>query len=163
MCLKLAPPVLEGRIAFVNVRAWRRSLVVMRSRARAWCFAAGVGCLAVLACDDSTAPGGPVSGRWRTDSALSTLGATIDVALTQKDSVIEGRGSYIGVFSTEVVVIGHYASSLTATPVILTFSGVNIVPAVLFGRLSANGDTLSGEYRWGFGALPPDTVTFIRY
>ena len=43
-----------------------------------------------------------------------------------------------------------------------TVPAVNTVPAVLFGRLSANGDTLSGEYRWAFGQ-PPDTVAFVRY
>jgi len=60
-------------------------------------------------------------------------------------------------------VLGFYSSAGGPTPVILTFSAVNTVPAVLFGRLSTNGDTLTGEYRWWFDVIPPDTLVFVRY
>ena len=120
------------------------------------------GAVTILACDDSTAPGGPVAGRWRNDTTISTLTRPLEVTLVQHDTVIEGSGMYGGATSSQVAVIGFYASSPTPTPVILTFSAVNVIPAILWGRLSANGDTLSGEYRWTYGATP-DTVTFIRY
>ena len=114
-------------------------------------------------CGDSVAPDGPVGGSWRSDTVLSTLKTLIDVHLTHRDTVIEGRGVYQADTPAEMVVIGFYSSTSTPTPVILTFSAVNTLPAILFGRLSSNGDTLSGEYRWAFGALPPDTVVFVRY
>ena len=128
-----------------------------------WRIISGAGCFTALACGDATGPGGPLTGRWRTDSILSTLGIPLDVTLTQRDSVIEGSGMYGGNTPRQVAVIGFYSSAAIATPVILTFSAVNTIPAILFGRLSANGDTLSGEYRWAFDAIPPDTVTFVRY
>lgn len=70
---------------------------------------------------------------------------------------------YGGGVPKQVAVIGFYSSTNTATPVILTFSAVNTIPAILFGRLSVDGDTLSGEYRWGFNSPPPDTMVFVRY
>ena len=121
-----------------------------------------LGVVAIVACDDSTAPGGPVAGRWRNDTTLSTLSTPLEVTLVQHDTIIEGGGMYGGAVTKQVAVIGFYSSAGGPTPVILTFSAVNVIPAIFFGRLSANGDTLSGQYQWTYGALP-DTVTFTRY
>jgi len=115
-----------------------------------------------MACGDSTSPGGPVSGSWRNDTTLSTLSTPLTVRLTQRDTVIEGSGMYGGATPAQVSVIGFYSSLATPNPVILTFAAVNTVPAILFGHLSSNGDTLSGEYRWTLASIPSDTVVFVR-
>jgi len=117
---------------------------------KALAAAACVVALVTLACDDSTAPGGPVSGRWQLDSTHSTFSTPLTVTLAQHDTVVEGDGMYGGATPKQVAVIGFYSSAAVATPVILTFAAVNTIPAILFGKLSANGDTLSGEYRWTY-------------
>ena len=102
-----------------------------------------------------------MSGRWRADSTLSTIGLPLEVTLSQRDSVITGSGMYGGANPRLVSVIGHQASLAIDTTVFLTFAAVNTLPAILFGRLSPNGDTLSGRYRWSSGLQ--DTVALIRY
>ena len=112
----------------------------------------------VTACGDSTAPGGPVSGRWTSDSGFSF---PIDVVLTHRDTMIEGAGTMAANPLRRIVVIGFYSSSPAATnPIVLTFSGVNTIPAIFFGSLAPDQGSMTGEYRWT--GLPPDTVTFTR-
>src|SRR5882672_6797642 len=82
-----------------------------------------------LACDGATAPGGPVSGRWQLDSTHSTFSTPLTVTLVQHDTIIEGGGMYGGTTQKQVAVIGFYSSLATPTPVILTFSAVNTIPA----------------------------------
>lgn len=135
----------------------------MTSVSKLVCLALLAGAVATVACNDSTAPGGPVAGRWKSDTLLSSFTVPLSVTLTQHDSVIEGDGMYGGTLPKQVEVLGFYSSAGGPTPVILTFSAVNTIPAVLFGRLSTNGDTLTGQYRWWFDAIPPDTLVFVRY
>jgi hypothetical protein len=115
----------------------------------------------VAACSDSTAPApsGPLTGRWKTQAGFSF---PIDVTLTQTDTIVEGRGTMAATPPRLVVVVGHYSSSLTApNRVILTFAGVNTIPAIFFANLSPNQDSLSGDYRWTSG-LAAEPATFIR-
>jgi hypothetical protein len=120
------------------------------------------GVVLVGGCDEGTAPAvsGPVTGRWKTQAGFSN---PIDVTLSQSDTVIEGSGTMDATPGPRrMVVIGHFSSSQTAPHrVILTFSGVNTTPAVLFANLSANQDSLSGNYQWMFG-LPTEAAVFIR-
>jgi hypothetical protein len=113
----------------------------------------------VAACGESTAPGGPVSGRWTSDTAFSF---PIDVTLTHRDTIIEGQGTMFATPARDISVIGFFSSSPSATNrIILTFAGVNTIPAIFFGNLSADRATMTGEYRWTSG-LPTETVTFTR-
>lgn len=127
-----------------------------------WGLARGALVVIALGCSDSITPGGALSGRWRADSNLSTLGIPLEVTLVQRDTVVTGSGMYGGTNPRVVSVIGHYSSLPVDTAIILTFAAVNTIPAIMFGRLSANEDTLSGRYQWTIG-LPEDTVTLVRY
>ncbi|MEX2155984.1 MAG: hypothetical protein WD773_03995 [Gemmatimonadales bacterium] len=111
------------------------------------------------ACDASSGPGGLLSGHWVSDTSFSV---TIDITLTHRDTVIEGRGTMFTTTPHQLSIIGFYSSiASNPTPIIITFSGVNLVPAIYFGTLASDGRSMRGEYRWAFG-IAPDTVTFIR-
>ena len=113
----------------------------------------------IAACGDSTAPGGAVSGRWVSDTVFSF---PIDVTLTHRDTIITGTGTMFANPPRELSVIGHYSSNPSATNrIILTFAGVNTIPAIFFGNLSAGQDSLIGEYRWTSG-IPTEGITFTR-
>jgi hypothetical protein len=115
----------------------------------------------VAACGDSTGPGasGPLTGRWISQTGFSF---PIDVTLSQRDSIVQGTGTIVTTSSRIMTVIGHVSSSTTATHhVILTFAAVNTVPAIFFANLSANQDTLTGDYRWTSG-LPAEPAIFVR-
>ena len=113
------------------------------------------------ACSTTTSPGGPVAGRWHTDSALSRGAIILDMTLTQTDTVIEGDGMYGGTRPRQADVIGFYSSTPIADPIILTVAAVNTVPALLRAHLSTNGDTLVGTYQFLPGTVI-DTVAFAR-
>jgi len=139
----------------------------MRSvQTSSWSPLAWLAAAIVVGCGDSVSPVGVMSGLWQNDTSLSTLKVPLEVRLTQRDTLIEGTGMYGGDVQQEVSVIGFYSSlprsSTSPWSIVLTFAAVNTVPALFYGNLSTNGDTLAGVWKFGFVTLPQDSVIFIR-
>lgn len=112
--------------------------------------------LAITACHDSVGPTGPMSGRWKgTPSVYSPM----DFTLTQTDTLIQGSGTLSAKVPEPMVVIG-FVSSVSATPVALTFAVENVFPGVFLGTLSQDGKSVHGTFYLDGGAS--DTVTFLR-
>ena len=111
------------------------------------------------ACGDAVAPGGPLAGRWHADS---TIYGTLDFTLTQKDSVVQGTGLVLDSVPRALAVIGFYSTFPGALePIALTFSSVNVIPAIFTGTLGADGRSFSGRLIMTYG-LGQDTVEFRR-
>lgn len=105
------------------------------------------------ACHDSTGPKvtpGPTSGHW---SGTPSGYGPMDFTITQTDTLISGSGTIQAPDGTvePMDVIGFVPTVTDSTPVIMTFSAENVVPAVFVGALSLNHNVLNGSL----------TITFV--
>jgi hypothetical protein len=87
----------------------------------------------------------------------------VDFTLTQTDSIITGTGRVFppADSSQQMSVIGFVPTISDSTPVIMTFSVENVVPAVFIGALRPDGNTMAGTLLVAFVGTQ-DTVTFTR-
>ncbi|HWZ29461.1 MAG TPA: hypothetical protein VNX15_12915 [Gemmatimonadales bacterium] len=117
--------------------------------------------LGTLACSNSTGPkAGPTSGHW---TGSPDVYLPLDFTVMQTDTIITGSGTIRSPEDSveKLAVIGFVPTVSDSTPVIMTFSAENVVPAVFIGALSADGKTMTGTLTVTFIATT-DTVTFTR-